>query len=497
MRLNKFYIDRYNLLKDVEIDFNRPISILIGINGSGKSSILEAIALIFSDAIGGQPSKFGFRLEYELRLDQILSQSSTSAKFRTDYIKVELSAPERDTALSCKVFVGKKVLSTRAAIEDYFKDINKIFPSNIIIYYSGLSEAMKHIVEPHDLEFSRHYREEDQIPAFHPFFYFDRPLFEIILLSLLSYEFGDIPEFLKKDAKIDHLYSAQIRLKRPPWAKGRKAKNWWDAGAKIKAFLEFLDGQGRSLIIDPSQEDGGRKGNVVIELINENNINITIIDQSELFKIREYLSEEKKLFEVLNLLYIDGFLDEIVLNFSNDQGNGFKVLSEGEKQTIIIKGLIELLPGQNTLFLFDEPDTYLHPSWQKLFIEGITPVVNRSESVAQFLITTHSPNLLSNANPDIAEVRILEEGEVVKLTPKYYGREIGTILYEMMGVERRTKQVARKISHLFNLIEEEKLSEATESYNALAALLGEDDPVVVRAKTQLNYLKEEKDEADH
>ena len=156
-----------------------------------------------------------------------------------------------------------------------------------------------------------------------------------------------------------------------------------------------------------------------------------------------------------------------------------------------------MVNNENTLFLFDEPDTYLHPSWQRNFIENINELANNSEFInSQFLITTHSPQLLSNAEPTSSDVQIMEDGEIVKVTPKYYGKDISTILYEMMGVERRNIKVVKLLSILFNLIEDEKLDNAKLEYNRLAELLGEDDPAIIRAKTQLDYLQESLDEAN-
>ena len=44
MKINFLHIDNHKLLKEFSIDFEKDISILIGINGSGKSTILESIA---------------------------------------------------------------------------------------------------------------------------------------------------------------------------------------------------------------------------------------------------------------------------------------------------------------------------------------------------------------------------------------------------------------------------------------------------------------------
>jgi predicted ATP-dependent endonuclease of OLD family len=494
MKLNSLYIDNYKLLNDFSINFKKDISILIGINGSGKSSILEAIALIFSDAILKEKSKFGFKITYELRLEEIIEETTTTSEFKTDYIGVEISASKAGEELSYKVYSGNDTIEKVDEIIKRFNRFERILPSNIVIYYSGQAEIMKAICEPHDLLLAKNYREGTKI-VHRPFFYFEPALFDIILISLLSYEFGDVPNFLADRAKIHGLQSITFRLKKPSWARG-KAQNWWGAKGEVKSFLDFLDTIGSPLIINEKSPPKGRIGNVVIEAFQDEYLIITIIGQEKLFEIREHFIEEKELFKMLNALYIEGLWEDTKYSFVKEEEgntNSFGILSEGEQQAITIKGLTELVTSENTLFLFDEPDTYLHPSWQRNFIENLIQFVEASTTnMSQFLITTHSPQLLSNANPEKSEVQIMEDGEIVKITPKYYGKDISTILYEMMGVERRNKKVAKALSILFNHIEDEKLDDAKAEFQKLSELLGDDDPAIVRAKTQLEYLEEAK-----
>lgn len=498
MQVISLYIDNYKLLNKFNIHFRKDVSILIGINGSGKSTILECIAQIFSDAFLKEKSKFGFKLEYELRLEEILEQTTTTSEFKTEYIKVEISASMIGEPLLFKIFSADKVIEKERDIVKQFGYFEKILPSNIVIYYSGLAEIMKQICLPHDEKLSVNFR-KGNTNIHRPFFYFEPALFEIILLTLLSYEFGDIPYFLNQRAKISGVQSIQIVLKKPSWGKG-KMDTWWSAKGEVKTFLDFLNSIGSPLIIDEDLPSKDSLGNVVIEGFQNESLIITILGQEKLFEIREYFVEEKTLFKILNTLIIDGFSPEIKFSLIQENaGNisSFNVLSEGEQQTIIIRGLIELVNNENTLFLFDEPDTYLHPSWQRNFIENINQLSERSEfNTSQFLITTHSPQLLSNADPENCDVQIMEDGEIVKVTPKYYGKDISTILYEMMGVERRNKNIAKSLSVLFDLIEDGELEKSKAEYVKLAKLLGEDDPAIIRAKTQLDYLEEDTNETN-
>lgn len=498
MQVTSLYIHSYKLLKEFKVNFRKDVSILIGINGSGKSTILESIAQIFSDAFLKEKSKFGFKLEYELRIEEIIEQTVTTSEFKTEYIKVEISASKKDEPLLFKVFSGNKVIEKESEIEKYFGSFEKILPSNIVIYYSGLADIMKQICLPHDEKLSVNFR-KGNTNIHRPFFYFEPALFEIILLTLLSYEFGDIPDFLHQRAKIKGVQSIKITLKKPSWGKG-SIEEWWGAKGEVKSFLDLLDSFCSHLIIDEQPLNRVSFGNVVIETFQNESLVITILGQEKLFEIREHFVEEKTLFKILNTLTIDGFSPEIKFSFIQGDENirkPFNVLSEGEQQAIIVRGLIELVNNENTLFLFDEPDTYLHPSWQRNFIEDINQLAENGEfNTSQFLITTHSPQLLSNASPETCDVQIMEDGEIIKVTPKYYGKDISTILYEMMGVERRNIKVAKSLSVLFNLIEDEDLEKSKVEFTKLADLLGEDDPAIIRAKTQLDYLEEDTNEAN-
>lgn len=495
MQITSLYIEDYKLLKKFTINFNKDVSILIGVNGSGKSTILETIAQIFSDAYLREKSKFGFKITYEIRVEEILEQSSTSGKFKTEYLKIEISASTKEETL-LYIINGKKLKETE--IEQKFGYLDKILPSNIVIYYSGLAEIMKKICLPHDEKLSINYR-RGNIILNRPFFYFEPALFNLILITLLSYQFGDIPKFLNDRAKIKGFQSITISIKKPSWGKG-KLDNWWGAIGEVKQLLDYLRSLSEtSIIVEDSNSSSN--GNVVIEAWQNDVINITIIGQDKLFEIREHFIEERNLFKILNTLLIDGFEPKVkfaLIQEGEKNLKNFNVLSEGEQQAIIIRGLVELVNNENTLFLFDEPDTYLHPSWQRNFIEDINNLSSSSEfNNSQFLITTHSPQLLSNAEPSSCDVQIMEDGEIVKITPKYYGKDISTILYEMMGVERRNVKVVKLLSALFNLIEDDELANAKLEYTKLAEILGEDDPAIIRAKLQLDYLQEITDEANN
>ncbi|HIP20020.1 MAG TPA: hypothetical protein EYG70_02725, partial [Sulfurimonas sp.] len=159
-------------------------------------------------------------------------------------------------------------------------------------------------------------------------------------------------------------------------------------------------------------------------------------------------------------------------------------LSEGEKQLLIILGLKELLSSENTLFLLDEPDTYLHPKWQKNFVKELLEF----DTDNQFITTTHSPLILGYLKKKY--VRIIRDGKIDEDTHYSYGRDINSILLDLMDVTKRPKVVEEKITALFTDLENENIQEAKTKLEELKEYFGENDKVIIEANTILSFLEE-------
>jgi len=326
------------------------------------------------------------------------------------------------------------------------------------------------------------------------FFYYRPENFNMLLLSLLSFEYGEIKDFVFKKLNIAEVAGFTIKLKRPNknWAKGKKSDKLWGAEGVIKEFGLTLSQLAKFTISEN----------------NDKLLSFSFNSIKQLYALKDHYISELKLFELLDMANYEGMLDSITISLikgekkkSSISSDGEIVfnssqLSEGEQQIIIIKGLTELIGQKNSLFLFDEPDTYLHPEWQRQFITDLENTVTQSsDSENSFLIATHSPQILSNAKAELNFVKIIENGVLVENTPKFYGREISSILYNLMGVEERNETIKSDLSKLFALIEAEEAEEAEKELIRLTEILGETDPDIKNAEIQLTYLRE--DEANN
>ena len=110
--------------------------------------------------------------------------------------------------------------------------------------------------------------------------------------------------------------------------------------------------------------------------------------------------------------------------------------------------------------LIDEVDLHLHPSWQ----QRILPDLMQTFPNAQFLVSTHSPQVLTTVDGDHILQLAREDGEIVVggIVSPTYGAEAGSVLTAVMGVEARPA--------------DNEFARALREYNALIADgRGEDD----------------------
>jgi hypothetical protein len=84
--------------------------------------------------------------------------------------------------------------------QGFLLNLHEILPDSIIIYYSGLSEIMQLLCVPHNQKLSKNLiKESINTPSI--FTITSLHLFKLILLSLLSFEYGDTPQFFKRKGK--------------------------------------------------------------------------------------------------------------------------------------------------------------------------------------------------------------------------------------------------------------------------------------------------------
>jgi len=162
-------------------------------------------------------------------------------------------------------------------------------------------------------------------------------------------------------------------------------------------------------------------------------------------------------------------------------------LSDGEKYLLALAGDLarrlaianpnpECKPLEGSgVVLIDVIELHLHPKWQR----AIIPNLKKTFPKCQFIITTHSPQVIS----DLKWVHLLRptsEGIAIDRVPSF-GKDSNRILETLMETPERPQQIKDDIDRLFQLIDDEKFDEAREFRQQLAKIMKDEDPNFVRA----------------
>ena len=130
------------------------------------------------------------------------------------------------------------------------------------------------------------------------------------------------------------------------------------------------------------------------------------------------------------------------------------------------------------IILIDEVDLHLHPRWQQMMI----PRLLETFPNCQFLISTHSPHVLTHIQPKNIFILSTEDGKFIYEHPQEsYGKTSERILEDLMGLETtRPTKVAEDLKTLFVHINNSELEQAKKDIELLRQKIGA-DPELVKA----------------
>jgi len=164
-------------------------------------------------------------------------------------------------------------------------------------------------------------------------------------------------------------------------------------------------------------------------------------------------------------------------------------LSDGEKCLIALVGdLARRLAIANPqrenplrgrgIVIIDEIDLHLHPKWQRKIISTLTRVFSK----IQFIVSTHSPHVITHVQPeDLFLLSTTEKGIIAKKPVESYGKNVDRILEDLMGLETtRPDKVNLLLAELYETISDGDTDKAKEQAANLRNMIGE-DPEITKA----------------
>ena len=112
------------------------------------------------------------------------------------------------------------------------------------------------------------------------------------------------------------------------------------------------------------------------------------------------------------------------------------------------------------VILIDELDVHLHPKWQRLIAGGL----QRAFPLAQFITASHSPQILGELKPE--QIILLRPGRTAHPDVSY-GLDAGQVLSEVMDAEPRAIEVSVLLADLFKSLERGELASARRQIDQL------------------------------
>lgn len=170
-------------------------------------------------------------------------------------------------------------------------------------------------------------------------------------------------------------------------------------------------------------------------------------------------------------------------------------LSDGEKCTLALLGDIARrvamanpcrdnpLEG-NGVVLIDELDLHMHPAWQR----KILSVLQELFPNIQFLITTHSPQILGEVDRNYNLFMLSKDtaGRSTLERRYLYGKDSDSILRADMSVSVRTSEAEKMFERFYDAMDTDDYASAEAILKEMDLRLG-DDPEIAKCRTQLDF----------
>ncbi|ECD4439581.1 chromosome segregation protein SMC [Salmonella enterica] len=392
MKVDTLHIrSRFKNLENVKVDFdeNHLMTVVVGRNGSGKSNVLEALVAIFRNLDLGEAPPFSYELNfqlgeegwvkwYDVKVDADPSRGALSKQYQVLVKDKHSSNMDFEPIPFSKVKRDKK---TKKA---------EYLPNFLFAYYSGPSDRLEKYFRKHRDNYYREllYKKLDLRADIRSLFY-AKPLHSqfVLMAFFLSPELERERTFLHKELGIESLDSIHFVLRRPAWERDKEDR-FWGADGVVRDFIELLYPHALAPVKVIRNENTSLTG----KKQNNEFIHIFLPSVETLHEIAKQLTPSV-FFKMLESTVLSEIISEVHIRVKVTYAQEpitFQELSEGEQQLLTVLGLLKFTDGKDSLFLLDEPDTHLNPSWAVKYLNFLREFVPNPET-SHLLMVTHHP----------------------------------------------------------------------------------------------------------
>lgn len=419
--MNSYFIESFKIEKlwgyrNVELTFNNDVNILIGPNGSGKTTILNLVHSILSADLRNLLSiKFehaeikltGFKKEVELSIIVDIVDGFLEFTIGENEYKIGIDTLSAPRVSQLTLFYEEDNTVRKMVPEELYDELTALVP----LIWLPVSRRLP-VTEHNEARYSRtqtlesvdlrlkelleglsHYQSRLNTLLSERYKDFEREVLSVILYSKehdhLDSILSSIPASLPTETEKDQLLEA-----------------FKDAGLlKSKQMRNRIDDH------FAAAEEAGKRVSEKVSLELEDILVLPLISRTK--SMVEYARELEKyrndIFAPLHLYEntVNSYLEDKAIKV--DESNGLKIetssksqlnrrdLSSGEKQILILLTEVHLKVDEPVVYIADEPELSLHVIWQEKLLESLVTLGGQK----QIIVATHSPDIVGQFRDNI------------------------------------------------------------------------------------------------
>lgn len=412
MRLDKISLKNFRAIDTADIKLDGKSTVIFGINGTGKSSILRSINLLFANIINQVVNRKELKQNYAIQLEDILfgkkeTNLHTDIEFDGEILGYTRSMI-RNTGRKSQ---DKKSLEKIAAIfqEKYISDEEQ---KDIPIF---VNYGTNRLVLDIPLRIRTHH-------TFDIYSAFEKAIENKIDFRTFFEWYRDQEDF-ENETKIetgDLSYKDNALM------------------AVRRAILAMLDDCSNLRVV--------RKPRLEMK-IDKQNVSLNVSQMS------------------------DG--EKCTLALFGDLARRLTLANPNKQDPLLGEGIV----------LIDEVELHMHPSWQR----KVLSVLRETFPNIQFIITTHSPIVLSEAdeNYNLFFVDNKDGKFSIQKSQQLNGYDANAVLEQFMGTRSMNVKMQQFIDSIYRDIDQREYERAEVKINELADITSENHGDVIMARMEL------------
>lgn len=481
MDIKKLTLNNLGRFDNLEVDFaptesnQSNVTVFIGNNGAGKTSILNALATSLSWFVARLRTEKG----NGTTIDELNIIDNASAAGISLYLSDDIKT-DSEISFSLYQWTLVKVRTGRKSEKS-----------------SNLSQLSK-LVDNYRQKLTDNDSASLPLIAYYPV---ERSVLDIPLKIRSKHNFDQIDGY-------DSALNQGVDFRRFfEWFREREDIENEEQSRRVELFfdndLNIFDKM--KVMLGDYANNSYKREQDNIEVVKDNGVESIgmsvqdVLEKIENLKISKYRYQDKQLNAVRTA--ITAFMPDLSnirvqrkprLHMAVDKdGRSLNVmqLSQGEKSLMALVGdiarrlammnpaLDDPLQGDG-IILIDEVDMHLHPSWQRNLVPRFTATFPN----CQIILSTHSPLVISDQKGIL--VYLLSDGEIGALPP-LYGADVNTVLLEAMDTDVRNPDINDKLNDLLDAIHDGDFNNAKMLMQALGRELPAGNMELAKARLLL------------